>query len=84
MAIIIMIIMSFIIFFAVCLLSGKPLIICPGQAAQQGNFWEAEYLPRNPVLSFASSLAIMLVVFAFNMAGGGLRDGLDPGLRGIL
>ena len=27
-------------------------------------------------------LAVMLVVFAFNMVGDGLRDALDPRLRG--
>lgn len=42
------------------------------------------YLQRNPVLSFAPGLAIMLVVFAFNMVGDGLRDALDPRLRGLL
>jgi len=42
------------------------------------------YLMRNPVLSFAPGLAIMLVVFAFNMVGDGLRDALDPRLRGLL
>ena len=42
------------------------------------------YLLRNPVLSFAPGLAIMLVVFAFNMVGDGLRDALDPRLRGLL
>jgi peptide/nickel transport system permease protein len=42
------------------------------------------YLQTNPVLSFAPGLAIMLVVFAFNMVGDGLRDALDPRLRGIL
>jgi peptide/nickel transport system permease protein len=42
------------------------------------------YLTSNPVLSFAPGLAIMLVVFAFNMAGDGLRDALDPRLRGLL
>ena len=42
------------------------------------------YLLRNPVLSFAPGLAIMLVVFAFNMVGDGLRDALDPRLRGTL
>jgi peptide/nickel transport system permease protein len=35
-----------------------------------------------PVLSFAPCLAIMLVVFSFNMVGDGLRDYLDPKLRG--
>ncbi len=43
-----------------------------------------DYLVRNPVLSFAPGLAIMLVVFAFNMVGDGLRDALDPKLRGLL
>lgn len=43
-----------------------------------------QYLLSNPVLSFAPGLAIMLVVFAFNMVGDGLRDALDPRLRGLL
>jgi ABC-type dipeptide/oligopeptide/nickel transport system permease subunit len=43
-----------------------------------------KYLIGNPVLSFAPGLAIMLVVFAFNMVGDGLRDALDPRLRGLL
>jgi peptide/nickel transport system permease protein len=42
------------------------------------------YLLSNPMLSFAPGLAIMLVVFAFNMVGDGLRDALDPRLRGVL
>jgi peptide/nickel transport system permease protein len=42
------------------------------------------YLNTNPMLSFAPGIAIMLVVFAFNMVGDGLRDALDPRLRGIL
>jgi len=42
------------------------------------------FLLGNPVLSFAPGIAIMLVVFAFNMVGDGLRDALDPRLRGIL
>jgi len=42
------------------------------------------YLLRTPVLSFAPCIAIMLVVFAFNMVGDGLRDALDPRLRGLL
>ncbi len=41
-----------------------------------------KYLTTNPVLSFAPGIAIMLVVFAFNMVGDGLRDSLDPRLRG--
>jgi len=42
------------------------------------------YLLTLPVLSFAPGLAIMLMVFAFNMVGDGLRDALDPRLRGTL
>jgi peptide/nickel transport system permease protein len=42
------------------------------------------YLRTNPLLSFAPGLATMLVVFAFNMVGDGLRDALDPRLRGLL
>jgi ABC-type dipeptide/oligopeptide/nickel transport system permease subunit len=43
-----------------------------------------EYLLVQPILSFAPGLALMLVVFAFNMVGDGLRDALDPRLRGLL
>jgi ABC-type dipeptide/oligopeptide/nickel transport system permease subunit len=42
------------------------------------------YLESHPLLSFAPAIAIMLVVFAFNMVGDGLRDALDPKLRGKL
>jgi len=42
------------------------------------------YLLMTPILSFAPGLAIMLVVFAFSMVGDGLRDALDPRLRGTL
>jgi peptide/nickel transport system permease protein len=42
------------------------------------------YLLTNPILSCAPGIAIMLVVFAFNMVGDGLRDALDPRLRGTL
>jgi ABC-type dipeptide/oligopeptide/nickel transport system permease subunit len=42
------------------------------------------YLLTNPMLSFAPGLAIMMVVFAFNIVGDGLRDALDPRLRGLL
>jgi ABC-type dipeptide/oligopeptide/nickel transport system permease subunit len=37
-----------------------------------------------PIQSIAPGLAIMIVVFAFNMVGDGLRDALDPRLRGTL
>lgn len=43
-----------------------------------------KYLRTVQVLSFAPGLAIMLVVFSFNMVGDGLRDALDPKLRGLL
>jgi peptide/nickel transport system permease protein len=43
-----------------------------------------QYLLNYPILSIAPGGAIMLVVFAFNMVGDGLRDALDPRLRGIL
>jgi ABC-type dipeptide/oligopeptide/nickel transport system permease subunit len=42
------------------------------------------YLVSNPTLSFAPGAAIMLVVYGFNMVGDGLRDALDPRLRGSL
>ena len=44
----------------------------------------SQHLLTLPILSFAPGLAIMLVVLAFNMAGDGLRDALDPRLRGTL
>ena len=42
------------------------------------------YLLSNPVLSFAPGFCVMLVVLAFNLVGDGLRDALDPRLRGTL
>jgi peptide/nickel transport system permease protein len=42
------------------------------------------YLLSNPTLSLAPGVAILLVVLAFNMVGDGLRDALDPRLRGRL
>jgi len=41
-----------------------------------------KFILTNPMLSFAPGIAIMLVVFGFNMVGDGLRDALDPRLRG--
>jgi len=41
-----------------------------------------QYLLKLPILSFAPGVALMLLVFAFNMVGDGLRDALDPRLRG--
>jgi len=43
-----------------------------------------KYLVSNPLMSFVPGLTIMVVVFAFNMVGDGLRDALDPRLRGVL
>jgi peptide/nickel transport system permease protein len=43
-----------------------------------------EYLLQLPILSVAPGFALMLVVFAFNMVGDGLRDALDPRLRGLI
>ena len=56
----------------------------PGAAWGAMVFDGYRYLRTHPVLSFAPGLAIMLVVFAFNMVGDGLRDALDPRLRGLL
>ncbi|MGD0660716.1 MAG: ABC transporter permease [Syntrophorhabdales bacterium] len=43
-----------------------------------------KYLIMKPILSIAPGVAIGLVVFAFNMIGDGLRDAIDPRLRGTL
>lgn len=51
-----------------------------GSAVNEGY----KYLLTNPILSFVPGMAIMLVVFAFNMVGDGLRDALDPRLRGTI
>jgi peptide/nickel transport system permease protein len=40
------------------------------------------YLLTNPLLSIVPGAAIILVVLAFNLVGDGLRDALDPRLRG--
>ncbi len=42
------------------------------------------YLFTNPILSLAPGVAIMLLVFGFNMVGDGIRDAIDPKLRGVL
>jgi ABC-type dipeptide/oligopeptide/nickel transport system permease subunit len=42
------------------------------------------YLMMRPLLSLAPGFAIMILVFSFNMVGDGLRDALDPRLRGSL
>jgi ABC-type dipeptide/oligopeptide/nickel transport system permease subunit len=59
-------------------------IRAPGAAWGSMVYDGYRFLLSNPLLSFAPGLAIMLVVFAFNMLGDGVRDALDPRLRGIL
>jgi peptide/nickel transport system permease protein len=43
-----------------------------------------KFLLSTPVLAISPGVAIMLVVFGFNMMGDGLRDALDPRLRGVV
>ena len=43
-----------------------------------------KFLMTNPVLAISPGIAIMLAVFGFNMLGDGLRDALDPKLRGVV
>ena len=43
-----------------------------------------KYVLTNPIISFMPGFAIMLTVLAFNIVGDGLRDALDPRLRGTL
>jgi peptide/nickel transport system permease protein len=40
------------------------------------------YLRTHPLLSIAPGVAILLLVLAFNAVGDGIRDALDPRLRG--
>lgn len=56
----------------------------PGTAWGAMAFDGYRYLLSHPVLSFAPCMAIMIVVFSFQLVGDGLRDALDPRLRGIL
>jgi peptide/nickel transport system permease protein len=43
-----------------------------------------KFLMSSPVLAITPGVAIMLIVFGFNMLGDGLRDALDPKLRGVI
>jgi peptide/nickel transport system permease protein len=43
-----------------------------------------QYLLAFPIMSFAPGVFLMLAIFAFNMVGDGLRDALDPSLRGTI
>ena len=56
----------------------KPPIASWGEMCNVGY----RYLLTRPLLSLLPGLAIMLLVFACNMVGDGLRDALDPKLRG--
>jgi ABC-type dipeptide/oligopeptide/nickel transport system permease subunit len=57
----------------------------PPQAAWGGMINDGySRIMTNPLLSFAPGVAIMLVVFSFNVVGDGLRDALDPRLRGAI
>jgi ABC-type dipeptide/oligopeptide/nickel transport system permease subunit len=42
------------------------------------------FLLTRPLLSVAPGVAIILVVYAFNMIGDGIRDAIDPRLRGTV
>ncbi len=44
----------------------------------------SQFLLNNPLLSFAPGLCVVLVVLALNIVGDGLRDALDPRLRGSI
>lgn len=43
-----------------------------------------KYLMTNPLISTIPGAFIMIMVFGFNMAGDGLRDAIDPTLRGTI
>ena len=51
-----------------------------GSMIQQGT----AYLTIDPILALVPGVVIMLVVYAFNLFGDGLRDALDPRLRGSI
>jgi peptide/nickel transport system permease protein len=57
-----------------------PPIAAWGNMVNEGQ----RYVFHYPFLSLAPGICIMLVVLAFNMIGDGLRDALDPRLRGTL
>lgn len=42
-----------------------------------------QYLRLDPLLSIVPGMAIFLLVLAFNLVGDGLRDALDPRLKGV-
>jgi hypothetical protein len=61
-------------------LSGYPLDVC----LFIGRLRRAGTGTGSFTRTCAPGIAIMLVVFSFNMVGDGLRDALDPRLRGTL
>jgi peptide/nickel transport system permease protein len=66
-------------------LSFLNLGILPPTAAWGGMCYDGyKYLLTRPLLSIIPGLAIMILVFSFNMVGDGLRDALDPKMRGSL
>lgn len=40
------------------------------------------YMTRDPLLAIAPGICIILIIIAFNIVGDGLRDALDPRLKG--
>jgi peptide/nickel transport system permease protein len=59
--------------------------ISPPQAAWGSMINDGyRYLLTDPILSLAPGIAIMLVALSFNLVGDGLRDALDPRLRGTI
>ena len=42
------------------------------------------FLVNHPILSFAPGACVLIIVLAFNIVGDGLRDALDPRLRGTI
>lgn len=58
----------------------KPPTCAWGSMIQEGY----PYLLRHPILALAPGVAIMITVFGFNMLGDGLRDAIDPRLKGIV
>lgn len=59
--------------------------IQPPGAAWGGMLRESyEYLFLHPRLSFVPGFCITVVVLSFNLVGDGIRDALDPKLRGVI
>lgn len=59
--------------------------IKPPTAAWGAMVYEGyKYLTTLPIIALAPGVAVMLLVFSFNMLGDGLNDALDPRLRGTL